>query len=149
MTSRQASLYEVQGKTRDDGRIYDTHLCLKCGGYVVYLPNAECIKCGDLTQTEVIIVKETDAVEARQAIASAKERLAQKQTLSGWNAIAAKHAPKPFTLKAFIDCTHPNEYPTMNGMHCKDCGTTRDPIGQFETSLVSKLSPRDSGYVKF
>ena len=42
----------------------------------------------------------------------------EEQTLSGWNAIAAKHAPKPRVLKAFIDCTHPNEYPTMNGMHC-------------------------------
>ena len=77
------------------------------------------------------------------------EAEAEAQTLESWNKLAAKHAPKPRVLKAFIDCTHPNEYPTMNGMHCKDCGTTRDPIGQFETSLVSKLSPRDSGYVKF
>jgi len=70
-------------------------------------------------------------------------------TLPGWNKIAEKHAPKPRTLVAFIDCTHPREHPTLNGIHCNDCGTTREPMNGFEKSLVSKLAPRDSGFVDY
>ena len=75
--------------------------------------------------------------------------VAKAQTLSRWNSLAAQFAPKPHKLVAFIDCTHPREHPTMNGIHCNDCGTTRDPIGKFEKSLVSKLTPRGSGYVNY
>ena len=71
------------------------------------------------------------------------------ETLPGWNEIAEKHAPKPRTLIAFIDCTHPNEHPTMNGIHCNNCETTREPMNGFEKTLVSKLAPRDSGFVNY
>lgn len=76
MASREAHLHEVLGKTRDDGRIYDTHLCLKCGMYVVYLPIAMCGKCGYLKDSEFIKVPETYATEAREAIKEAGRKLA-------------------------------------------------------------------------
>ena len=72
-----------------------------------------------------------------------------RATLDGWNEITEKHAPKPRTLVAFIDCTHPREHPTMNGIHCDDCGTTREPMNGFEKTLVSKLAPRGSGFVNY
>jgi len=62
------SLYEVQGKTKDDGRIYETRLHKTCGGYVVYLPDAKCGDCGDIPESEVIAVLETEVSEFRKAL---------------------------------------------------------------------------------
>lgn len=73
MASREARLYEVLGKTRDDGKEYKTSLCLICGGYVVYLPDAQCSKCGHLTPAKIISVPEGFISEARSAIREAQE----------------------------------------------------------------------------
>ena len=62
------SLYEAQGKTKDDGRIYETHLHKTCGGYVTYLPTAMCVNCEHIPQDEVIKVLETEVSEFRKAL---------------------------------------------------------------------------------
>ena len=74
------SLYEVQGKTKDDGRIYDSTICLKCGGYVAYLPTAKCGDCGYLESHEHITVREDMVSDVREAIKKAELLLADPRT---------------------------------------------------------------------
>jgi len=68
--TRQASLYEVQGKTRDDGRFYMSHLCPNDGGLVMpYIgdmgPHDEghCFKCNQAVK--FVNVDEREVAEWR------------------------------------------------------------------------------------
>lgn len=70
-----------------------------------------------------------------------------EQTYQEFQSIAAKYAPKPFTQKA--NCQHEHEYATINGMFCRDCHQTREAVTAFEKRLVSKLTPRNNGYVNY
>jgi hypothetical protein len=70
-----------------------------------------------------------------------------EQTLTDFKAFCNRYAPKPFTPKP--DCKHDHEYVTRAGMFCRDCHQTREPNNDFEKSMVSKLSPRVSGYVNY
>jgi len=70
-----------------------------------------------------------------------------KQSFEDFKTIAAKYAPKPFTPKP--KCDHSREYATLKGMQCRDCFQIRDAANEFEARLVSKLTPRMSGYVNY
>jgi hypothetical protein len=71
------------------------------------------------------------------------------QTLEGWNEIAEKYAPKKRVLLPENDCDHKREHAVIGGMRCGQCGRRREPQNDFEKRLVSKLTPRDSGYVNY
>ena len=66
-------------KTKHDGleydELYDSPLCLKCGGNVVFLPTAKCGGCGFLKDHEYVKIREDLIPQAREAIWSAMYRL--------------------------------------------------------------------------
>jgi hypothetical protein len=79
----------------------------------------------------------------------ADPRTDDDQTLDEWNRLAKKYAPKPKVLLSEDDCNHEREHPVIGAIRCPSCGRRRDPVGQFEMTLVSRLTPRDSGYVNW
>ena len=128
--TKQSNLYEVQGKVKDDGRIYDTHICLKCSGLVVYLPDALCGRCGPLTDSEVVKVPETEATEVREAI-KARHYEAQFEYVPDAVIVVDELCPK---------CGAPliklREESDVRG--CLECGTTYEAQDWGETSQEYK-----------
>jgi hypothetical protein len=76
-------------------------------------------------------------------------QIMRNETLEGWNEIAEKYAPKKRVLLSENDCDHKGEHAVIGGMRCPACGRRREPQNDFEKRLVSKLTPRDSGYVNY
>jgi hypothetical protein len=99
-----------------------------------------------------------DFGEVHQQIDATRERIRRvletaealpKQTLEQWNTLADKYAPKPLVVLSPDECDHKREYPVIGGIFCFTCRRTRHPESGFESRLVSRLTPRDSGYVHY
>lgn len=70
-----------------------------------------------------------------------------EQTLEEFETLAAKHAPRSFISPP--DCQHKKEYAVLKGIQCRNCHRTREAANDFERRLISKLTPRNSGYVNY
>ena len=157
--------YSRQTYDRHPDKIERNHLCPLCSSYVMPFlgvlgteHKGHCPKCGTVTYVSMpetvtheftSYVRAELAAEEHKALKIVLDVTAPKpeQTYQEFQTIAAKYAPKPFTPKA--NCQHEKEYATINGMFCRDCHQTREAVTDFEKRLVSKLTPRNNGYVNY
>jgi hypothetical protein len=88
-------------------------------------------------------------LDSRRVLKSMDDPRTAEQTLVGWNEIVERHAPKPMKLTPKAECDHKREHAVIGGMQCPSCKRRREPANDFEKRLISRLTPRGSGYVNY
>lgn len=79
------------------------------------------------------------------------ELIAAQPALPSIQTLAERYAPKPMVVADPATCAHAKEYAAFSGMCCRNCHAVREPIGDFETSLVRRArgAGRGSSYVNW
>lgn len=121
-------------------------VCEDCGGDIEEVMTVpRCFACESIRRRDPIDHIQTIAQDA--GVVAVVLDTAPAQTLAEFQTLAAKYAPKPFTPKP--NCEHAHEYATLRGMMCSGCHRVREAVGEFEIALVSKLTPRNNGYINW